>query len=139
IHETEPYHRMRLTDRARDVLEGSHCVLRLSADEAPNAKKAARTAETPDRSRKSSASAGKAVSDDLYERLSDLRLQIAKEQSVPAFVVFSNATLYDMCAKLPRTSAQFLQVSGVGRHKLMLYGDRFMQAIAEYLSESAGR
>ena len=121
-------------------------MLSLSADELPAVKAGKAPAPAPERARKAAAGAsgqargasGEAIPDDLFERLSDLRLEIAKEQGVPAFVVFSNATLYDMCAKLPRTSAQFLQVSGVGQHKLMLYGDRFMQAIAGYLAASAG-
>ena len=74
-----------------------------------------------------------AVADEeLYEQLARLRMQIAKLQKTPAYVVFSNATLIDMCAKKPSTRQQMLGVSGVGEQKLRLYGDLFLQQIARY-------
>ncbi|GHV05375.1 hypothetical protein FACS1894217_02150 [Clostridia bacterium] len=67
----------------------------------------------------------------LLARLKALRLEIAREQDVPAFVIFSDATLADMCAKKPRTDDEFLRVSGVGRVKLERYGTRFLQALRQ--------
>jgi ATP-dependent DNA helicase RecQ len=69
---------------------------------------------------------------DLYKALSDLRFTIAQSQNVPAFYIFSNATLEDMCVKLPRTHEEFLEVSGVGQAKLEKYGDAFLGCIAYY-------
>lgn len=71
----------------------------------------------------------------LFERLKILRMEIATIGSVPAFVVFSNKTLIDMCNKLPRTGDEFLDVSGVGNMKADRYGDRFLEEINEYISE----
>ncbi|GHU89397.1 ATP-dependent DNA helicase RecQ [Clostridia bacterium] len=65
----------------------------------------------------------------LLARLKALRLEIAREQDVPAFVIFSDATLTDMCAKKPRTDEEFLRVSGVGRVKLERYGARFLEVL----------
>jgi ATP-dependent DNA helicase RecQ len=70
----------------------------------------------------------------LFDILRELRSQIAKKQNVPAYVVFSNAALTDMCVRLPRTNADFLEVSGVGQAKLEKYGQQFLSAISAYIS-----
>ena len=67
---------------------------------------------------------------ELYARLASLRGELAREQNVPAYIVFSNATLVDMCAKRPRTREEFLDVSGVGAKKAELYADAFLAEIA---------
>lgn len=68
----------------------------------------------------------------LYDKLRRLRKEIADEQNVPPFVVFSDATLKDMCGKLPANEGAMLNVSGVGKFKLEKYGIRFFDIIAEY-------
>lgn len=68
----------------------------------------------------------------LFGRLKKVRSEIAKKQSVPAFVVFSDATLHDMCAKQPKTDDEFLEVSGVGLAKLKKYGEAFLPVIREF-------
>lgn len=73
--------------------------------------------------------------DTLYDRLVALRHQIADEESVPAYIVFTNAALKDMCRKLPQSKEALLEVSGVGRKKLDLYGALFLQEIADYCVE----
>jgi ATP-dependent DNA helicase RecQ len=67
----------------------------------------------------------------LWEKLRRLRLTIAKEQSVPPYVVFHDKTLKEMLARMPVTRAELLEISGVGEHKADLYGDRFLQLIFE--------
>jgi ATP-dependent DNA helicase RecQ len=69
----------------------------------------------------------------LYEHLRRLRMEIANEQGVPAYIVFTNATLADMTAKKPLDMAEFLCVSGVGEQKARAYGARFIRAIGEYI------
>lgn len=66
---------------------------------------------------------------DLLKELKILRTKIATAQGVPAFVVFSDATLYDMCRKLPKNDDEFLEVSGVGYKKLQQYGSEFLKVI----------
>jgi ATP-dependent DNA helicase RecQ len=73
------------------------------------------------------------VDEDLFEALRKLRREIAGEQSVPAYIIFPDNTLSEMCVALPRTRDELLGVSGVGRVKLERYGDRFLEAIGEYL------
>jgi len=73
--------------------------------------------------------AGQAVDSGLLARLKALRLKLANAEDVPAFVVFSDATLRDMCVKLPADDAAFLTVSGVGEVKLRKYGRLFIDEI----------
>ena len=69
----------------------------------------------------------------LFDVLRDLRLAIAKEQNVPAFVVFPDSTLTDMCMKIPATPEEFLAVSGIGQAKARRYGGQFLKAISEFM------
>ncbi len=70
----------------------------------------------------------------LFEVLRKLRMEIAKENSVPPYIVFSDKTLIDMCMKLPATEEELLEVSGVGENKRKKYGRQFLEAIAEFRS-----
>lgn len=58
-----------------------------------------------------------------------MRLQAKRSSCIPDF---SDASLTDMCRKLPVTPEEFLTVNGVGENKLKQYGERFISAIAEY-------
>lgn len=71
----------------------------------------------------------------LFARLKELRKQLAIKQSVPAYVIFSDASLRDMCEKLPETIEEFSDVSGVGAAKLTRYGKLFVDLINEYKSQ----
>ena len=73
-----------------------------------------------------------AVNEGLFIQLKELRMRLASEEKVPAFVVFSDAALYDMCAKLPATDDEFLGVSGVGNMKLQKYGQAFLEVICKF-------
>ena len=69
----------------------------------------------------------------LFEALRSIRAEIAKEQNVPAFVIFHDSTLRNMCIKAPKNKYELLEVSGVGKIKAERYGDRFLKAITEFL------
>lgn len=73
-----------------------------------------------------------AIDQDLFARLRALRMEVAQEQQVPAFVVFSDSTLRDMCVKRPSNADELLEVSGVGQAKLQKYGERFLEAIETF-------
>ena len=66
---------------------------------------------------------------DLFERLRALRLSLARSQGIAPYMVFSDATLRDMCVKRPSTKDEFSAVSGVGAMKLERYGDAFLAEI----------
>ncbi len=68
----------------------------------------------------------------LFEKLRLLRQQLAKEEGVPAYVIFGDVSLKDMEAKLPTNESEFLEVSGVGQAKLEKYAVPFLEAIAEH-------
>ena len=65
----------------------------------------------------------------LFAELKAVRREIADEKKVPAYIVFSDATLVDMCQKLPLTLAEMREISGVGSMKLNMYGERFLKAL----------
>jgi ATP-dependent DNA helicase RecQ len=80
--------------------------------------------------RKSGASLPVAAPDeDLLHELRQLRRKLAQEAGVPAYVVFSDATLLDMCRRKPHSAAEFLGVSGVGQVKLERYGKAFLDVL----------
>ena len=60
------------------------------------------------------------------------RSRLARRDEVPAYIVFSNATLADMAAKAPRNMTELLQVSGVGEVKAARYGEEFLAVLASY-------
>ena len=68
----------------------------------------------------------------LLTDLKALRTRLAAEEKVPAFVVFSNATLEDMAKKQPKTMAEFLTVSGVGAVKAQRYGTAFLKELEKH-------
>ncbi|HBL82426.1 MAG TPA: DNA helicase RecQ [Clostridiales bacterium] len=68
----------------------------------------------------------------LLEKLKSLRLELARKQRVPSYVIFTDAALTDMCAKMPVTSEEFLEVSGVGKAKLERFGEQFLKVIKEF-------
>lgn len=71
---------------------------------------------------------------DLFEALKELRMHIANEKKVPAYVIFSNSTLLDMSIKRPRTAEEFLNINGVGKAKMQLYGEEFLSLINTFCS-----
>lgn len=71
-------------------------------------------------------------STDLFSALKAVRMQIAQEENVPAYLAFTNAALTDMAAKRPHTMEEFLEVSGVGVKKAAQYGAVFLKAIAAF-------
>lgn len=75
--------------------------------------------------------------DALFERLRRLRLSIARELEVPAFVVFNDAALRDMAQRVPHNREEFGRISGVATVKLQQFGDRFLAEIQQYLKENA--
>jgi ATP-dependent DNA helicase RecQ len=68
----------------------------------------------------------------LYLELKALRKRLADAKGVPAYVVFSDATLQEMAHLRPGTDPEFLAVGGVGPHKLTQYGDAFMEVIRRW-------
>ena len=72
----------------------------------------------------------------LFEALRKCRLELAKTQGVPPYVIFHDRTLREIAARVPQSAADLLEVSGVGESKLARYGDAFLSVIREHQSGS---
>ncbi|PKH09130.1 DNA helicase RecQ [Planomicrobium sp. MB-3u-38] len=70
--------------------------------------------------------------DPLFEELRKIRKELADQGGVPPFVIFSDKSLQDMCARRPKTAEEFLEVNGVGANKLEKYGEAFLSAIRDF-------
>jgi len=111
---------LELTGQAAGVLfRGERVVLRTQSSPEPPAPRRRSAAEQP-------------ADGDLLSALKALRLALAQQSGLPAYIVFTNAALADMAAKRPRTMEEFLEVSGVGQAKAARYGKRFLAEIAKY-------
>ena len=69
----------------------------------------------------------------LFAELKKLRSSFAAELHVPAYIIFADAALKDMCRKLPESNAEFLTVAGVGKRKAESYGEAFCTLISNYI------
>ncbi|MEG0306311.1 MAG: DNA helicase RecQ [Clostridium sp.] len=72
----------------------------------------------------------------LFDRLKELRYNMAKEAGIPPYIIFGDGTLREMSVKYPKNKEEFLQISGVGEVKYSKYGKAFEVAILEYLEEN---
>lgn len=120
-----------VTARAREVLfHGEHVsMLSRRSTVAPRAESAG--AKTP-KTAPQPAYLPDEGENDLLDALKQLRWSIAREEGIPLYVVFSNATLLEMVRVKPRTLDQFLSISGVGTVKAERYGEAFLKEIAKF-------
>jgi len=72
----------------------------------------------------------------LFAALREVRLSIANEQNLPAFVILHDSTLTDMCMKIPTTQEALLKVSGIGQVKAERYGQQFLAAILNFIQNN---
>jgi len=73
----------------------------------------------------------------LFDALRNVRRDLADERSVPAFVIFGDASLRDMAKRRPSTLTAFREISGVGQKKLAEFGDAFISAIVDYCNANS--
>lgn len=79
----------------------------------------------------------KPIDGSLFSKLKKLRLQLAREKEVPAYIVFSDRTLIEMASLKPQSLEEMLYVNGVGKQKLELYGETFLQIIRNETKEKS--
>ena len=72
----------------------------------------------------------------LFEKLRSVRTELAAEKSVPPYIICSDKTLKDMCAKLPRDKEQLVDVYGMGEQKIQNYGEAFVTAVNSFVADS---
>lgn len=111
---------LKLTSSSYEVLRGNIPLMMKTAKE----------------QKKKAVNEDRAVESDMLDALKKLRRKLAAEQDVPAYIVFPDATLVDMCKKRPRTPDEFLDVIGVGRRKLDKYGKEFLDVLAGFDSKN---
>lgn len=116
----DEYPILKLAPKSRGVLTGQE-TLRMML-EIPQKKKAAAAKDAP----------LQPADEKLLAALKDLRKSLAMRQSIPAYVIFTDATLIDMCRLKPKTQEEFIEVSGVGQAKSQRYGEVFLAVIAEF-------
>jgi ATP-dependent DNA helicase RecQ len=123
----DSYAIVRLGPGARELMTGEKTVVMKMAREDASAPK--------ERSRRGKRSAGLAAlpedGEPLFERLRALRMETAKREGVPPYIVFSDKTLIDMCVKHPQNKKEMLAVSGVGEFKFEKYGEAFLACLRE--------
>ncbi|MDQ1543773.1 MAG: ATP-dependent helicase RecQ, partial [Actinomycetota bacterium] len=109
-----------ITDASASVLDGSR---RVQLRREPE-----RAARGPKKSAVAATLPGEAVP--LFEKLREWRAGIAREQSVPAYIIFGDATLRGIALTKPSTLADLSGISGVGDKKLELYGEKLLEVVA---------
>ena len=114
---------LKLTEQAKKVLFENQKVFLASVVEKA---KLAEKAKKEVRVKKSS---------DLFEHLRMLRLKLSREENIPAYQIFSDASLKEMEQFRPMTDDEFMQISGVGKKKMQDYGHDFISAIIEFNKE----
>ncbi|MFQ6403697.1 DNA helicase RecQ [Methylophilus sp. 'Pure River'] len=119
------YGGLKLTEAARPVLKGEQEVwLRRDAEPEKRMSKAERSARAKE------AFAG-ANDDPLWQALKAKRLELAREQGVPPYVIFHDSTLLEIHNRKPQTLDEMGQISGIGQAKLQKYGDEFLGVLEE--------
>lgn len=125
----DEYAVVKLAERSASVMEEQETVSMKLPRELPAEHAAHAAASTGKRGRKGFVSGE--VDGDLFTRLRALRSEIAREEKVPPYIVFSDKTLEHMCVVKPHTREAMLTVTGVGEYKFGKYGERFLRVLEE--------
>lgn len=137
----DEYAIVRLTAKSRNVLQEGETVTMKMAKEVEHPAKAAGGSAGRKKGRKGLA-AGAAgaefteADETLFEKLRAVRTEIAREEKVPPYIVFSDKTLTHMCIVKPTTKEEMLTVSGVGEFKYEKYGEKFLACVQAAVGES---
>jgi ATP-dependent DNA helicase RecQ len=124
--DVEGFGGLKLTEDSRAVLKGEQAVT-FRVEEARKAGRKTRGAISTTRGGEV-----KPQDQQLWEALREERLKLAREQNVPPYVIFHDATLREMLAQRPQDLAQLAGISGVGKHKLERYGKSFLAVLATH-------
>ena len=130
--DVEGFGGLRLTAESRAVLKGGRTVTFRVEDEKKSARKAkttfGKTRDTTPGGRAAKSSV-KPQDERLWEALREERLKFSREQNVPPYVIFHDATLLEMLKRRPKDLTEFATISGVGMNKLERYGKAFLAVL----------
>ncbi|WP_091937425.1 DNA helicase RecQ [Methanolobus profundi] len=133
------YPLLKLNRKSDEVLDGKRMVTftRSIDEECQEDYEPVTTSSFKEESFESPSVVHRKISDDpdraLFDKLKELRVNLAQMQDVPPYIVFADTSLRQMAARRPKTREELLKITGVGEYKLKKYGDRFLKEIAEYL------
>lgn len=127
IYRYGEYHVLKVTEKSSAILKGTERLMM------KHIKKQPRSVSKPFEKAKKYDTQYGSVDLRLLEQLKQLRLSLAKKENLPAYMVFSDSTLRDMCRKLPQTKTEFERVDGVGKLKLDKYSEYFVSLIKLYI------
>ena len=133
--EVERHGSVKLTRASWPVLRGKETI-ELRRDRAPAraSRKKPAADRTPRRTRADLPSDDQA----LFEALRALRLELARGNEVPPYVVFHDSALVEMAARRPRTLEEFAEIQGVGARKLERFGERFLAVVRGHETTATG-
>lgn len=118
------YSVLKLMPRARSILRGDETVFLAKARVKMN-----RTKKTTSKKLNSATPVSGDYDHGLFEKLRHLRKSLSQKAGIPPFMVFSDASLIEMSAALPKNEMEFLNINGVGQKKLAQYADVFLEVI----------
>ena len=128
--------KVKVTDIGNDVLYGRKtaelCVIDHSAKEAPKKKPKLRL-EIPTITIPGLPPTTGIEDPKLFEALRQLRTKCAEEEGFPPYIVFSDKVLHSLATIKPTSLDQFGNISGIGEHKKLKYGTRFVEVIKKYV------
>lgn len=126
----DKYMLLKLTGKAKEILDGER---KVTMKYKPRQEEPASADGTRQKRRK------QRISDilnsrglELFDRLREKRLEIARQEGMPPYIIFSDKTLTDMCVKVPLNREEMLNVTGVGQNKYERYGEQFIEFIREF-------
>ena len=126
----DKYSILKITEKADDIIKNNRRVIFKKPKEEPKVEKDVSGRKTAAKTRRSDILNSRGL--ELFERLRDLRTNIAKEENMPPYIIFADKTLVDMCVRVPLDKKEMLKVTGVGENKFNRYGERFLDCILEY-------
>ncbi len=121
IERSGEYGVLRVTEKGRLILKGHAQPLLLE----PSRKKPARKTHA-------ASDISESVDPDIIVALRKLRIELARQRRVPAYIIFGDATLRDLASKTPSTPEELLRVSGIGLKKLEQYGERILEVLRRH-------
>lgn len=125
----DKYALLKITTKADELADGKQKVILKEAKVQPEQMREKRRTSSV-KQRKSDILNSRGL--DLFERLRNLRTELARREGMPPYIIFSDKTLVDMCVKVPFNREEMMTVTGVGENKFDRYGEVFLQEIRLY-------